>query len=78
MTAVGRFFAAATSVVGIGIIEIPTGIIAAFFFKVIGKKGPARGKICTALIAAIGWKTGTRGRRRNEHRSYFYREVTML
>ena len=38
ITVVGRFFAAVISIVGIGIIAIPTGIIAAGFSEVIGKK----------------------------------------
>ena len=38
ITAVGRFFAALISLVGIGIIAIPTGIIAAGFSEVISRK----------------------------------------
>ncbi|MBR4360855.1 MAG: ion transporter [Clostridia bacterium] len=39
ITAVGRFFAAIISLVGIGIIAIPTGIIAAGFSSAISSKG---------------------------------------
>ena len=38
ITAVGKFFASVISVVGIGIIAIPTGIIAAGFSQVISKE----------------------------------------
>ena len=38
ITAVGRFFASIISLVGIGIIAIPTGIIAAGFNQVINKE----------------------------------------
>lgn len=39
VTAVGRFFAAVISLVGIGIIAIPTGIIAGGFSSAINKRG---------------------------------------
>ena len=39
ITAVGRFFAAVISLVGIGIIAIPTGIIAAGFSSAISREG---------------------------------------
>ena len=38
ITATGRFFASVISIVGIGIIAIPTGIIAAGFSSVIDEK----------------------------------------
>lgn len=38
ITAVGKFFASVISLVGIGIIAIPTGIIAAGFSQVIGRE----------------------------------------
>ena len=41
VTAIGRFFAAIISVVGIGIIAIPTGIIAAGFTSAISKQDPS-------------------------------------
>ena len=42
VTVVGRFFAAVISLVGIGIIAIPTGIIAAGFSSVIDKRDEAK------------------------------------
>ena len=44
VTAVGRFFAAVISLVGIGIIAIPTGIIAAGFSSVIGDEQASKEK----------------------------------
>ena len=47
ITAVGRFFAALISLVGIGIIAIPTGIIAAGFSEVIsGRQAQEEKKFC--------------------------------
>ena len=47
VTGVGRFFAAFISLVGIGIIAIPTGIIAAGFSEVIsGKQGEEDKRYC--------------------------------
>ena len=44
ITAVGRLFASIISIVGIGIIAIPTGIIAAGFTSVINKEHEAEDK----------------------------------
>ena len=44
ITAVGRLFASIISIVGIGIIAIPTGIIAAGFTSVINKEHEAADK----------------------------------
>ena len=46
VTGVGRFFAAVISLVGIGIIAIPTGIIAAGFSEVISGKQTEEKKFC--------------------------------